>query len=122
MLSHKTLHTIENIKREISAILHELKDPRMHDGFVSIAKIDVSEDKSSCKVFISALEGIEKAKQAAGVLKSAEGHIRKELGQRLRLKYVPNLRFQATDAVEHGFDLAKKIEEISSSKEDINDT
>jgi len=41
MPSYRKNHTSESIKREISAIIRELKDPRLEKGFISIAKIDV---------------------------------------------------------------------------------
>ena len=41
------------------------------------------------------------------ILNSAVGFIRKELGKRLRLRCIPNLKFIATDAVEHAIEISK---------------
>lgn len=116
MPSHRAEHNTESIKREITAIIKQMKDPRLSEGFISILKISASEDASSFRVFVSALEGIEKAKAAAECMQAAAGFIRKELGSRLRVRYVPNLKFIATDALEYGMNLSKKIDDIVSGK------
>jgi ribosome-binding factor A len=114
MPNYRSSHNYENIKREITAIIRELKDPRLKSGFISVVKISTSHDASSCRVFISALEGIEKSEEAVKILSSASGYIRKELGERLHLRYVPNLTFIPTDAVEYGINMSKKIDDILS--------
>lgn len=114
MPGYRSDHNYENIKREITAIIRELKDPRLKNGFVSIVKISASHDASSCKVFVSALEGIEKAEEAAKILGSASGYIRKELGERLRLRYIPNLIFIPSDATEYGINMSKRIDDLLS--------
>ena len=114
MPSHRAQHNFESLKREITAIIRELKDPRLKSGFISILKITIAYDGSSCRVFVSSLEGIEKSKEAAKILESASGFIRKELGEKLRLRYVPNLTFIPTDAVEYGINMSQKIDELIS--------
>lgn len=113
MPSYRKNHTSESIKREISAIIRELKDPRMEYGFISIAKIDVSKKNSSCKVFISALDGYKYATKATEYLKSVSGYIRKQLGERIRLRYIPTLVFIPTDAVEYGAHILEKIKNLT---------
>ncbi len=112
MPSHRAEHGAESVMREITAIIREMKDPRLSDGFISVFKISPSKDRSSYRVFISAMEGIEKAEMAAKCLQSAEGHIRGELGRRLRLRYIPRMVFQPTDALEYGINFSKRIDEI----------
>ncbi len=114
MPSYRKNHTSESIKREISAIIRELKDPRLENGFISIAKIDVSKKNSSCKIFISALNGYEYAEKATNYLQAASGYIRKQLGERIRLRYIPTLVFIPTDAVEYGAHILEKINNLTS--------
>ena len=115
MPSHRSEHNYENIKREITAIIRELKDPRLQSGFISIVKISASHDASSCRVFVSSIDGIEKAEEAIKILSSAAGYIRKELGERLRLRYIPNITFIPTDAVEYGVNMAKRNDDLLSN-------
>ena len=63
-MNYTKQHNSESIKRELSAIIRELKDPRLNKGFISIAKIEVTKKNSSCRVFISALEGYDFAVSA----------------------------------------------------------
>lgn len=51
----------EDIKREIVAILRELKDPRI-SGMLTVVKVSVTNDLSYAKVYVSAMEGMEAAK------------------------------------------------------------
>lgn len=105
-------HNSENIKREISAIIRELKDPRLQKSFISIAKIETTEKNSSCRIFISAIEGYEAAQSATKYLQSASGHIRSTLGKRLSLRYIPSLVFIPTDSIKQGAEILKKINDL----------
>ena len=89
-----------------------MKDPRISEGFINIVKIDIPQDGSSCRVYISSLNGLEKAKEAVEGLNSAKGYIRKQIGGRLRLRYVPSLIFQATDSVEYGINIMKTLNSL----------
>ena len=59
MASHRMGRTTEDIKRELTAIFRELKDPRVQ-GLISIVRVDVTSDLSYCTVFVSAMEGMMK--------------------------------------------------------------
>ena len=122
MSGYKKNHTSENIKREISIILQNLKDPRINENMISIVKIDISEDTSNAKVYVSSLKGLEKAKQTVMVLKNATGFIRKEIGSRINLKYVPNISFYATDSVEYSVNISKTLDNLKGGKHNENVT
>ncbi len=115
-MNYTKQHSGESIKREISAIIRQLKDPRLEKGFVSVAKIEVTKKNSSCRVFISALEGYDFAAEAVKCLQGAAGYVRKALGERLSLRYVPSIVFIATDSVEHGAQILKKIDELKKKQ------
>ena len=117
MPSHRMGRTTEDIRRELTAIFRELKDPRVQ-GLISIVRVDVSSDLSYCTVYISAMEGMEHAKQATQCLKSASGYIRRELGQRLRLRHVPEMHFKATDSIEYSANISKILNDLPLPKED----
>lgn len=102
----------EDIKREIISVMRELKDPRI-SGMLTVVKVEVSNDLSYAKVYISAMEGIETAKSSVKGLQSAQGYIRKQLGVRLHLRKCPELKFIADDSIEKGMNLFEKIKEIN---------
>ena len=64
MGTYKQNRTAEDIKREISAIVRELKDPRVSEHLISVARAEVSSDSSYVKAYVSAVEGMEVAKAA----------------------------------------------------------
>ena len=71
MASHRMGRTTEDIRRELTAVFRELKDPRVADAMISIVRVEVSNDLRVCKVYVSAMEGYERAKEAVKGLKSA---------------------------------------------------
>lgn len=119
MSSYRTDRVSEDIRREIIAIIRELKDPRVKDKMLTVVRVEVSSDISYAKVYVSALEGIETAKTAVKGLVSATGLIRHELGSRLRLRKTPELKFVADDSVEQGINLFRKLD--SSRGDTIED-
>ena len=46
MPSHKLGRTTEDIRRELSALLRELKDPRTQNMLLSIVRVEVTNDLS----------------------------------------------------------------------------
>lgn len=109
MSSYRVSRANEDILRELSVILRELKDPRVSEAMLSIVKLDLSRDMSSCKVFISSMKGMETAREAARALKGASGFIRHELGSRLDLRHTPELRFIADDSIERSADISRLL-------------
>ncbi len=89
------------IQQEISLILsRNLKDPRI--GMVTITGVEMSPDLRYAKVFFSVL-GTEKQKSdTIEALNHASGWIRHELGQRIRMKFVPELSFREDTSQEYG--------------------
>lgn len=73
MPSYKLGRTTEDIRREVSAILRELKDPRVSGCMLSVVRVEVTNDLSYCTVYVSAMEGMETAENAVKGLKSAAG-------------------------------------------------
>lgn len=103
----------EDIKREIVSIIRTLKDPRI-SGMLTVVKVDVASDLSYAKVYISAFEGIETAKQSVKGLTAASGYIRRELSNKLHLRKSPELRFIADDSIEKGMELFEKFRGVKN--------
>lgn len=113
MPSHRMGRTTEDIRRELSAILREVKDPRVQgNGMISIVRVEVTNDLSYCTVYISSMTGMEHAQNAVKGLKSAAGFIRRELGRQLKLRHVPELIFKATDSIEYSANISKILNDL----------
>lgn len=121
MANHKIGRTTEEIKRELTAIFRELKDPRVTEVFLSIVRVEVTNDLSYCTVYVSALEGLERAKGACKGLDSASGYIRRELGHRLKLRHVPSLIFTATDSIEYSAEISRILNSLDIKENDNED-
>lgn len=117
MAGHRMGRTTEDIRREMTAILREMKDPRISDAMVSVVRVDVTNDLSYCSVYVSSMYGMDKSKQAAKALKNAAGFIRKELGHRLKLRHVPAPLFYATDSIEYSANINKILLDLDIPEE-----
>lgn len=117
MSSHRMQHMGESIKREITAITRDLSDPRVKNSFFDVVKTDISKDLSSCRVFISSIEGLDKAKTAVEGLNCAVPYIKRELGKRLELRSIPNIEFKATDSIEYSMNMIEKIDKLTSAED-----
>ena len=106
------------LREEISSILfRDIKDPGL--GFVTILEIKMTEDLKFAKIYYS-LYGTEKQKEETAVaLKRSRGYIKFLIGQRVKLKYTPDIEFIYDDR----YDKMAKIEEIlkrdSHDREDM---
>lgn len=101
----------EDIKREMTAILRELKDPRI-DPMLTIVRTELSGDMSSCKIFVSSFMGLEKAQESVKGLRSAEGFVKRELFHRLKMRKAPELKFIADDSIARSAEINKKLREL----------
>lgn len=128
MAGYKINRITSDIKIALSELLREVKDPRV-SKLLSIVKVDVSGDLSYATVYVSAIEGFEATVSSVKALKGAAGFLRRELGARLKLRKVPELRFVADDSIEQSANISRIIDsfgETASSgdapeKEDENE-
>ncbi len=104
-----------DIERELSSILREVKDPRV-SKLISVVKVNVSGDMSYATVYVSAIEGYDKTVESVKGLKSAAGYIRRELGSRLSLRKVPELRFVADDSIIKSAEISRIIDSFEKSQ------
>ena len=74
MSSFKVGRMSEDIKRELTDILRDIKDPRV-DRMLTVVRVDLSNDLSHCKVYVSCFEGIEKAEKSVEGLTLSLIHI-----------------------------------------------
>jgi ribosome-binding factor A len=103
----------QQILRELAELIrHELKDPRL--GFVTLTDVEVTRDYSHAKVFYTLLNGDEAASQAT--LDRSAGFLRSELGRRIQLFTVPQLKFVYDRSVEHGTHLSALIEQAAQHR------
>lgn len=98
-------------KKEISNIIrNELKDPRLAK-LISVTWAKVTRDLRYAKVYISVMGNDEQKNSTMAALKSASGFIRREIGQRINLRYTPEIHFELDNSIEHGVYMSKLIKD-----------
>lgn len=106
----RTERIAEELKKEISNIIRNtIKDPRL-PGFVSVTAVRVTKDLRYAKAYIS-VYGKDKEKQdAIQALNHAAGFVRREIGNRIKLRYTPELTFHLDNSIEHGIHISNLID------------
>lgn len=106
----------EQMKKELSDIIgRKLKDPRI--GFVTVTDVRVTGDLQQAKVYISVLGDEEQKKNTLKGLAKAQGFIRSEIGQRIRLRKTPEIYFEIDETIDYGQRIESLIKQISEEKE-----
>ena len=101
MPTNKLQRINEDIQCALSALLREVKDPRVQQGMLSVLAVDTTADLKFCKVYLSVL-GLEDEKRMMQGLQSAAGHLRRSLGHALDITHTPELIFKLDKSMEHG--------------------
>lgn len=120
MPSFKNDRMSEDIHRELTDILRQVKDPRV-SRMLSVVRVELAGDGSHCKVFVSSLNGMEDTKESVKGLRSAAGFIRRELFARLKMRKSPELHFIADDSIARGAEVTRKLGSMTFS-EDTEET
>ena len=100
------------LKEEISQmLLREVKDP--HIGFITITDVEVSKDLQVAKVYYTILGDKKQLRESAQALNRVSRFIKRQLGKRLRMRYIPDIIFRYDHSLEYG----DKIDHILSHLE-----
>ena len=105
MASNRIGRINEEIRKDLSALLRTVKDPRVSEGMLTITRVDTTNDLRYARVYISALNCQDEKGLMKG-LKSAAGYLRHQLGQAIDLRYTPELQFIMDDSIAHGAHIA----------------
>lgn len=104
------------IQIEISDIIRrKLKDPRL--GFVSVTRAKVSADLSYANVYFSVIGDQTDTERTMACLDHAASFIRSELGRRLRIKRIPELRFFYDDSSIMGARIERLIRDLKEGND-----
>lgn len=97
------------VQKAISEIIQfDLKNPKV--GFVTITDVQVTNDNSYAKIFVSFLGKEERTQAGLKALNQSKGFIRSELAKRLSIRKTPELIFEIDRSLEQG----NRIEKILS--------
>ena len=111
MSSNKLARTNDDIQIVLSSLLREIKDPRVQQGMISVTRVETTGDLRYSKVWLSVM-GMENEKEFKKGLKSASGWLRRELGNKLSLRYTPELVFEIDHSIEYGAHISQVISSL----------
>ena len=90
------------MRREIADILQrKLRDPRV-SAMVSVTDLELTHDLSLARVYVGVLSDAAERERVLATLRNAAGFVRHELGTRLDLREIPEIRFEFDDSIERG--------------------
>ncbi len=106
----------EFIKQETGKmLLTEIKDPRI--GFVTVTDVEVTGDLREAKIYVSIMGDEEKVKESWEGLQSALGFIRREIGQRVKLRFTPKISFALDTSLDYSEHIQKLLLQVGSGTE-----
>lgn len=114
--SQRQLRVGEELRHALSAILlrGELRDPDLHDVSITVSEVRVSPDLKHATAFVTTLNG-EGMDRVLPALRRAAPYLRTLLAKAVRLRYAPQVGFQADTS----FAYAHKIGALMQSDETI---
>lgn len=89
-------------------------------GFITVTSVKVSPDLKIAKIYISVFEK-DKRDYVLNKIKSVSGYIRTELASRIRIKFVPELKFFIDDTIDYVEKIEGLIKQIHENDNKGND-
>lgn len=104
------------LKKEVGSIIHdELKDPRI--GFVTVTRVELTQDLQYAKIFFSVLGTEKEQLDSKQALESAVGFIKRQIGRRIKLRLVPEIRFIQDKSGEYSIHIQQELDKIKELNE-----
>jgi ribosome-binding factor A len=117
MATRRQKQVAELLHQEISQLIqYRTQDPRL--GFVTVTDVEISPDLRQARVYVTVLGNDVDAQSTLEGLASASGYFRRELGQSLALRYVPQLSFQLDTSLEYGMHIDKILDSIKQEQDE----
>lgn len=112
------------LQRQIAAVIsHDLKDPRLGSGIVSVTKVSTTPDLKFAKVYVSVYSASEDERAGAiETLKRSRTFIRNRLKELVEIRLLPELNFVLDTSVDYGMHIDSILKTIDIPAEDAGDT
>jgi ribosome-binding factor A len=104
----------EGVRTELASLVaNEISDPKAAGTIIS--RVEMTSDLRTARVYVRLLEGGDvpsRRREVVEALKRAGGLLRREVTQRLSLRYAPELRFFYDEGVEKSDNIERLLAEI----------
>ncbi|MDD5904650.1 MAG: 30S ribosome-binding factor RbfA [Clostridium sp.] len=110
----------EELKKALSEIVREMKDPRI-SPMTTILMVEATNDLKLAKVKVSVYDKSDDVrKETVAQLNRAEGFIARELGKRVDIRRIPTLKFTLDDSIEYAVHISEIINQLNSERKKDN--
>lgn len=110
----------EELKKALSEIVREMKDPRI-STMTTILRVEATNDLKLAKVKVSVYDKSDDIrKETVAQLNRAEGFIARELGKRVDIRRIPTLKFTLDDSIEYAVHISEIINQLNSERKKDN--
>ncbi len=107
----RSIRVGEQLLRELADLLeHKVRDPRVRR--VTLTRVSLSNDLRFARVYYSTLEQGEELSRVQQGLDSAKGFMKREIGVRMELRYIPELAFKHDPSLEHGEHMERLLKDL----------
>jgi len=111
----------EQVKKTISEIIRDLKDPRL-SPMTTITQVEVTNDLKHAKVHVSVYDADDRVRlDSVEALNHANGFIARELGHRMQIRRLPQLRFFLDNSIEYSVHISKVLQELNITESEETD-
>lgn len=115
-MSRRTERIREAVRRAASEIMHgQLQDPRIK-GFITVTKVEVTDDLRLAKIYYSVLGDEKKKKLVEKGLRSAKNFMRHHIAEVLRLRYAIDVFFIKDENAEYKERIDSIFEKIKKER------
>jgi len=105
----------DQIRAEVTTMIsRELHDPGV--GFVTVTRVEVTSDLQHARVFYTSLGDPAARRNTARALERASGFMRRQIGQRLRLRRAPEIHFEFDESIGHQDRVEQLLKEIADER------
>ena len=118
-------HRVSSLLREVlsEVMLGSVKDPRAAQA--TMTEVEITPDLREARVYVHISGDDQERREVLAALNSAAGYIRREVGQRIRLRTTPTIEFRYDGSIEYGSRIEQRLRELglgqSVSAEDDDD-
>jgi ribosome-binding factor A len=113
--SRRSQRVASQIKAEISWLIeHKLRDP--NKGFITVTKVRLSPDLKIASIYYSVLGSSQERDGSNEALSRAKSFLKYELGNRINLRIVPELRFFYDDSLDYSDKISTLLNKINKDE------
>lgn len=117
MGSVKQQRTAEQIKLIMSDLLRlEVNDPRVQG--VTVTRVNIDRELQHADIYVNSLGDEERQAEVMEGLNAAQSYLRRELGQRMRLRKVPQIHFHWDFSLQHSEEINSLLDQLDIPPED----